>query len=1228
MKAQQFQKIVQQAADGILVLDADGIVLFANPASEVLLGRSADQLIGTSLGQPIVVEGSTEMSILRGNGELVTVEMRTAEITWNEAPAVVASLRDISERVRTSAQVEHLNSVLRAIRSVDRLIITETDRERLLHRAVEMLVETLGYASVMCVQFNDNEVPVFVAHSVGTRESTQASKDIIRSNGLTACMTQALEVNRMVVLESDAQECSGCPFASFYPNNRRLVLGLVHDDTAYGVLVIALPEGISADDEELNLFEEIAGDLSFALHGMRIDRLRTEIQERFRIITESSADAIFITDREGRYKYVNDAASRLLGYSVEELTKMSIADIATEKKIATDSFQRLLAEGSVYTDIELVRKDGKVIPVDLNSVILPNGMMYGSCRDVTERVRAQQRASLSLEVLSILNRSGEYLNRFRNIVSAVKRHMGIEAVGIRLRQGEDFPYYETNGFPEDFVKMENNLCQRDADGEIVRDTHGKPVLECMCGNILSGRTDPGLPFFTEGGSFWSNCTTELLATTTVEDRQAGTRNRCNGAGYESVALIPLRSGKEIIGLLQLNDRRRDRFTPEMIRFLEGLGASIGIAFARDRASAEITSLSKFPAENPAPVLRVTTDGELLFINKAGAIQLADWHLQVGRTVTPVLLSVVKHAIEENAMETHDLTCGEHMYSICIVPSSDFDYVNLYFFDITEQRTNELHLEEEKERAQRYLDIAAVMLLGLDADGRITLVNRRGLEIIGVEHYQDLIGEDWFQFIPADDRAEVMELHRANIREGTLGNQRVENMILTATGEQRRMVWHNAVVTDSSGTVVGTLSSGEDVTERREMEAQLAQSDRLSSMGMLAAGVAHEINNPLSYILYNLESLTEDLPELLSVIRQTQAQLGELSSTVDLHDILGSTAVQLMNPVLLDDILTRFKDALSGTYRIRDVARGLGTFSRVENDQLVPVNLMHVIEVAINMAFNEIKYRARLVKDFGTNVPVVMASEGRLSQVFLNLIINATHAIEEGDLEHNKIFIKTWVEGEQVCAQVRDTGSGIAPENLGKLFDPFFTTKRIGVGSGLGLSISKGIVEGYGGTIEVESKVGTGTCFTIRLPVRAPAAVEVTSKADVEPAVRGRILIVDDEDGIRAIMVHILREHDAVQASNGAQAKEILESDQDFDLILCDMMMSDVSGMDLHEWLTERHPRLAKQFIFITGGAFTPRARDYLNKVDNIRLEKPFDITNFRKIVNELILAHRTESRPS
>jgi CheY-like chemotaxis protein/anti-sigma regulatory factor (Ser/Thr protein kinase) len=250
----------------------------------------------------------------------------------------------------------------------------------------------------------------------------------------------------------------------------------------------------------------------------------------------------------------------------------------------------------------------------------------------------------------------------------------------------------------------------------------------------------------------------------------------------------------------------------------------------------------------------------------------------------------------------------------------------------------------------------------------------------------------------------------------------------------------------------------------------------------------------------------------------------------------------------------------------------------------------------------------------------MASEGRLSQVFLNLFVNAAHAIDEGTVDANEIRVSTWSEDDIVCAEVRDTGKGIAPEHLGKLFEPFFTTKEVGVGSGLGLPISKGIVEGYGGTITVESEVGKGTSFTIRLPIRpqeiAPTPITAVAKDDVR--VRGRILVVDDEDGIRAAMVRMLRGHETVEASTGKAAMKILAEDQAFDLILCDMMMPEVSGMDLHAWLSAECPRLARQLIFMTGGAFTSRARDYLKKVDNLRLEKPFDVANFQKIVGNVI----------
>jgi PAS domain S-box-containing protein len=416
------------------------------------------------------------------------------------------------------------------------------------------------------------------------------------------------------------------------------------------------------------------------------------------------------------------------------------------------------------------------------------------------------------------------------------------------------------------------------------------------------------------------------------------------------------------------------------------------------------------------------------------------------------------------------------------------------------------------------------------------------------------------------------------------------------------------------------------SEREKLRAGLAQSDRLASMGMLASGVAHEINNPLSYVLYNLESLNKDLPRLFERIRSTEAG-------PDAVDAQGTTAApdhgsEPTSPVMLDDLAERAREAASGARRIKAISRSLGTFSRVERNELSQVNLHYAIDHAINLAFNEIKYRARLVKDFG-RVPTVLANESRLAQVVLNMLINATHAIDEGDVEHNEIRIRTWSEGEDACFEVRDTGQGIPPENLERLFEPFFTTKPVGVGSGLGLSICKNIVNGYGGDITVQSKVGAGTRFTVRLPIRSeePGPVETRGVAEPEaaPAERGRVLVIDDEAPIRSILERLLgRHHEVVTAESGAAAMQLLEHDRNFDLIICDMMMPAGSGMDLHKWLVDADPDLAKNLLFITGGTFTTKSREYLAQVSNLQIEKPFDVKNFQRLVNKLIVAARAK----
>ncbi|MCP3898913.1 MAG: GAF domain-containing protein, partial [Desulfobacteraceae bacterium] len=194
---------------------------------------------------------------------------------------------------------------------------------------------------------------------------------------------------------------------------------------------------------------------------------------------------------------------------------------------------------------------------------------------------------LNIKILDLINQSEIWKDCIVEILNEIKQFSGFEAVAIRLNEGEDFPYYVTNGFPAHFVEAEKYLCTRDSKGEIKRNPNGNPYLECMCGNVICGRTDTSKNFFTKDGSFWSNNTSKLLSETTDEDRQTRTRNRCNSEGYESVGLFPLRAGNEILGLLQINDMRLHQFTDDNVKFFEDIGNNIGIAFSKKRVEDEL-----------------------------------------------------------------------------------------------------------------------------------------------------------------------------------------------------------------------------------------------------------------------------------------------------------------------------------------------------------------------------------------------------------------------------------------------------------------------------------------------------------------------------------------------------------------------------------------------------------------------------------------------------------------
>ncbi len=296
-----------------------------------------------------------------------------------------------------------------------------------------------------------------------------------------------------------------------------------------------------------------------------------------------------IGSRTGLFVEVNDSFTALSGYTAADVRGKTAAELDIWANAADRA--RLLAGLGEHGEVVNLEASFRLKDAGLKTCLMSASIMLvdsTTCmvsvtRDITERKQLEEEKEITVQLLHLLNAKNDPEGMLRKVLDLLQRWSGCDAVAVRLRKGDDYPYFETSGFPSAFVKKESSLCARDLTGQLQRDRTGNPVLECLCGNVLCGRFDPAQPFFTLHGSFWTNSTTRLLASSMEADRRIRTRNRCTGEGFESVALIPLRAGGITYGLLQLNDHRQDRFTPRLITLLEQLGDSLAIVLAQHEA---------------------------------------------------------------------------------------------------------------------------------------------------------------------------------------------------------------------------------------------------------------------------------------------------------------------------------------------------------------------------------------------------------------------------------------------------------------------------------------------------------------------------------------------------------------------------------------------------------------------------------------------------------------------
>jgi PAS domain S-box-containing protein len=513
----------------------------------------------------------------------------------------------------------------------------------------------------------------------------------------------------------------------------------------------------------------------------------------------------------------------------------------------------------------------------------------------------------------------------------------------------------------------------------------------------------------------------------------------------------------------------------------------------------------------------------------------------------------------------------------------------FIVDVTHRKNAEEALRKSEARFRAVIEHAPDGV-AITRWPQIIYVNPVGARMLGFRTVHEALGKDIRTLMsPGDaDRADarVAKVQQA----GRPLPGRAEYKSRDVDGAELSIEISSIPIEYEGGPAV--LAFARDVTERRAMLAQLMAADKLAAVGTLAAGVAHEINNPLAYLLLNLEFLIRELPRLVG------------------------------DPSQLEPMQRRLKETKQGAERVKTIVRDLQTFTRRDEGIRGPVDLGAAVEAALHMARHEIRHRANVIKNFEA-IPSVYGNATRFEQLFLNLLINAAHAIADRDAPDSAIEIglRPGATGT-VIATVRDNGVGMPSDVLGRVFDPFFTTKPSGVGTGLGLPICHGIVGAVGGEIRVESTVGVGTTVTVVLPAlaeEAPVRSLSPQPFAVERSVRGRVLLIDDERAVaEALAMALSDNHEVLALFSAAQARAVLDADQAFDVVLCDLVMPQETGMQLFDYVRGSYPELSRRFVFMTGGAFLPEADRFLQQVENVRIDKPFDITAVRALVRGMI----------
>jgi PAS domain S-box-containing protein len=931
--------------------------------------------------------------------------------------------------------------------------------------------------------------------------------------------------------------------------------------------------------------------------------------------------------------------------------------------VASQFEKQARGEIEVASDIPVKRKDDSLFYADVNSAsVVLNGETYllGIFRDITDRKQAKEtlrnerdKAQTYLDVagvmfvvvntdgnVSMINRKGcEVLGYeedmiigkcwFNHFLPEEQREQVREVFG-QLMKGEIEPveYYENtvvNKHGEERLISWHNSLLKDSSGNITgclssgKDiTDRKRVEEALLQSEKKYRSltnnIPGMVY--RGNADWSvniYSNSESVCGYSNEDfrthkikwvdiiypddkqrvREEGIELAIKPSSIVQAYRITARDGS----IRWVEDHKIALFTDDGI--FNGVDGVVFDITERKRVEEEIAKLSKFPDENPNPVMRIHRDGTILYANNASVPVLAVWGWQTGERVPEPGLAHIEKAFRSGKPYIFEDNCDEHIFLVTLASVVKSNYLNAYALDITERKQAEEQRKRTLEFMQTVIDGFSEGLMVINRDYTVALANRTVREMAGAK---DPVGEGL--------KCHHISHESATPCEGAEHPCPLEQVVTTKAPVTFEHVHYDAErrassveviaapIFDEKGEVVQIIESCRDITERKRaneeqarLREELFQSQKLESVGMLAGGIAHDFNN-----------LMQGIMGYVQLIKLRMDESEEHYAELNFIEVLGEKAADLTQQLL--------------------------SFARKGKYVVGSVEIDKVVEEVVALLNRTIDKTIIITAKVPSSISRIKADANQIHQVLLNLCINAKDAMPDGgsltisaeevDIDEGNIpALSEARPGRYVCLKVKDTGSGMDEETRARIFEPFFTTKEVGKGTGLGLSMAHGVIENHDGFIEVQSALGKGTRFQLYLPaIEAEKAEEMGPERPQPPEAivmdsakkDKRILVVDDEEIIRYLAVDMLTGlgYETVSAADGLEAVNIFEKEKDaIDLVLLDMIMPKLGGVETFRRLRDIDP--AVPIVLISGYTKDEAAQELLDEGASSFIQKPYKL---------------------